>query len=949
MKPISLLFPAGRFGPSPAAPGTRGLDRFGPAILFRNRAVFVRALGRRLIYFALLAGGLAGSAGPLLRAAPSSLRTILADSIQPVPVDAPASGPHRVRADLSGAEAAAPLNFLVSLRMRHFAEFTAIVQSGQQISKADMEAKYLPKQSDYDRVCAWLTGQGFTLTLADQQHTNVFARGSVAQLAAALEVSFARIATPDGEYTSAVTPPSVPAELADVVLGVDGLQPHIQVLAPAPSAAAVADTFLHPSRVIPADLLTAYRVPANLNGAGQTIAIFANSLPLASDLASFYSQAGITELNPNFTIVPINGGALPGPPTGEVALDTEWSTGIAPGANLRVYACPGGGEPDFIAACTVILNEGIAKVFSSSISNPETSLAPATLQSCSQVLAQMAAAGISVFHGSGDSGAYGSPEYPTTDPYVTALSGTQMTFNANWTETGETVDPSTGGGYSTFFARPAWQTGPGVPAGTMRCVPDAAAPSSLISAVGTIFGLAVENGQTLGIGGTSATGPIWAGLAAIINQARANAGLPPVGLFGPRIYPLIGTNAFTDITVGNNGAYNAGFGYDLCSGVGTPLVANLIQALLAEPTILIQPQSQTIAPGTTVAFNVSAAATLAPTYQWQFNGGTIANATSPRLVLNGANAANAGTYTCTVANALLSLTTQPATLVAAATGNPGRLGNLSVLAQAGTGSQPLTVGFVTGGAGTSGAQTLLIRADGPALGQAPFDLPNVLADPQIILFQSESIVAMNDNWNSNYAQVVAADAATGAFPLPAGSLDSAMVSTLAAGAYSVQITGNGKGAGTALAEIYDDTAAGTYTPATPRLVNLSCLDPVAAGGVLTAGFVVGGTTSKTVLVRATGPALAATPFNLAGTMPDPELSVHASVGGQDTVLATNAGWGGDAQITAADAATGAFALTNPGSQDSAVLLSLPPGSYTAQVSSVSGVAGTTLVEVYEVP
>jgi hypothetical protein len=118
---------------------------------------------------------------------------------------------------------------------------------------------------------------------------------------------------------------------------------------------------------------------------------------------------------------------------------------------------------------------------------------------------------------------------------------------------------------------------------------------------------------------------------------------------------------------------------------------------------------------------------------------------------------------------------------------------------------------------------------------------------------------------------------------------------------------------------------------------------VVASGILTAGFTVGGATSKTVLIRATGPALAS--LGVTGTMPDPTLSVFSG----QTMLAYNAGWGGSSQIAAAAASVYAFALTNPASLDSAVLITLPPGAYTVQGKSASGTAGITLIEVYEIP
>ncbi len=512
------------------------------------------------------------------------------------------------------------MNIVVSLRMRNFGEFQAAIQSGRTFTQSEMETEYLPLKADYDRVSAWLASEGLTPTLVDSRHTNLFFRGSVSQISSALGASFARVATTDGEFTSAISAPSVPQEIAPLILGISGLQPHILAHSPTIEPNGLTENFVHPTRAIPSDVLTAYHVPSNLNGAGQTIAIFADFAPLATDLTAFWQGVGVTEQNPTFTVIPVNGGPTTEGSQNEVTLDTEWSTGIAPGASLRVYAAPTGGITDFVTACTMILNDGVAKIVSSSFSNAETELAPASMQSCSQLLAQMAAAGITVFHGAGDSGSYGpsaAPEYPPTDPYVTSLGGTAMSFDANWNETSEVVWPSSGGGYSTVFLQPAWQTGPGVPTGTMRCVPDAAAPSSLISSSGLLYGYIVLNGAAnTGIGGDSLTGPIWAGLTAIINQSRANAGLPAVGLLGPKIYPLIGTAAFTDITSGSDGGFSAGPGYDLCSGVGSPNVTALIQALANEVSFTVQPSSQTIANGSTVVFNATTSGSPAPAYQW---------------------------------------------------------------------------------------------------------------------------------------------------------------------------------------------------------------------------------------------------------------------------------------------------------------------------------------------
>jgi hypothetical protein len=143
--------------------------------------------------------------------------------------------------------------------------------------------------------------------------------------------------------------------------------------------------------------------------------------------------------------------------------------------------------------------------------------------------------------------------------------------------------------------------------------------------------------------------------------------------------------------------------------------------------------------------------------------------------------------------------------------------------------------------------------------------------------------------------------------------------------------------------VYDNTAAGTYTATTPRLINLSCLQLVKANSLLTAGFTVSGMTAKTVLIRASGPSLSA--FNVSGVMPDPTLNLFSGT----TSIATNAGWGGDAAIAAANSSVYAFAFASATSKDSALLVTLNPGTYSVQVTSATGAAGTTLVEVYEVP
>jgi hypothetical protein len=396
---------------------------------------------------------------------------------------------------------------------------------------------------------------------------------------------------------------------------------------------------------------------------------------------------------------------------------------------------------------------------------------------------------------------------------------------------------------------------------------------------------------------------------------------------------------------GTNGTANVTVTATDSNGNTAKAVVNVTSA--PPLAVTLQPAAQTVTPGSTVVFATSLNTTIGATYQWTLNGVAVTGATNARLLISGTSAANAGTYACKITSPLGTVTTQGAALAVAANANPGRLGNLSVLNNF-TAGQTLTVGFVTGGSGTTGAQSLLIRASGPSLA-AISGLSGTMLDPRLqVIAQGQSApIASNDNWGtpaSNGAQVTAADTATYAFPLLSGSLDAALVASLGYGPYTVQV--NGTGPGYALTELYDDTPTGTYTTATPRLINVSCNSLIPVGGSLTAGFVITGSTSKTVLIRATGPTLQ-TDFDVSGVMTDPQVKVYSSGGAAP--IASNAAWGGDPQIAAASSSVGAFAFASTTSLDSAVLITLSPGAYTAVVSSVSNGGGVALVEVYEIP
>lgn len=371
------------------------------------------------------------------------------------------------------------------------------------------------------------------------------------------------------------------------------------------------------------------------------------------------------------------------------------------------------------------------------------------------------------------------------------------------------------------------------------------------------------------------------------------------------------------------------------------------------PQFVSQPASLVVNSGGSAVFSAAATGVAASSYQWDFNGSALSDgqgvsgSASSTLVVTGVASKNAGSYTCVATNAYGSASSNAASLSVVASTNPGRLVDISCRAEVGGGSTQLISGFVTGGDNVTGTEPILIRASGPALAQ--FGVAGFLSDPNLGLNNTSGSIGSDSGWAGS-SLISSTAAAVGAFAWTSPtSHDSALVDSLAPGAYTAQVTSAGGNSGIALAEIYDATPAGTYSPSSPRLTNLSTRAQVGSGAnILIAGFVVGGATAKTVLVRGSGPALI--PFGVGSTLADPELLLYRSnADGSSTLVGSNNGWGGNTQIASVAASVGAFPWGAEGTPDSALLATLPPGSYTAQVVGASGDTGVALVEIYDVP
>jgi hypothetical protein len=510
-------------------------------------------------------------------------------------------------------------------------------------------AQFGPTAKDVAAVTTFLRGQGLVVDAIAPNHLLIDAHGSVYNVNRAFGTHLGYFAFHGRTVYAPTSDISIPATLANVILSVGGLDDvahyhplRIQRTYDVPAL----DPHPGPGGgYTPSELRTAYDMNSLIssdNGTGQTVAIFELDGYQPTDINTYLSNYSLGSAK--YSNVLVDGATnTAGSGAIEVELDMEVVSAIAPGATQHIYIGPNSttGVND---TYNKIVTDNTAKVTSTSWGECEANSGTSELQALDNIFAQGAAQGQAFFAAAGDSGAYDcdttalAVDSPADDPNVVGVGGTTLTTGSGGTYSSETVwscstcsgrgpnGTGGGGGLSTYFAQPSYQTGPGVSnsySNGNREVPDVTAdadPNSGYSIYCTVTaaGCSGTSGWTV-VGGTSAAAPLWAGLSTDTNQYLAGLSKPTLGSASSTLYHLFNTTqtytAYHDITTGNNLYYPATAGYDLASGIGSPDVWNLARDAAGgtsssnDFSINASPTSISIAQGNNGTVTISTAVT----------------------------------------------------------------------------------------------------------------------------------------------------------------------------------------------------------------------------------------------------------------------------------------------------------------------------------------------------
>lgn len=511
------------------------------------------------------------------------------------------------------------LNLAIGLRGRNEAELDRFLHElytpgsphyRRFLSAAEFSERFGPSPAQRERARAYVRAHGLALRPAASGLV-IEARGRVADIERAFHVRLRKYRHPV-DRRDFFAPDGEPAVEEDVpIRDVQGLDDFSRPK-PRLTVRAADESFRTPRSGSAAqgsyggvDFRAAYVPGVSLTGRGQSLAQVQFDGFYSEDIAQYAATFGIP-LVPVETVLVDGYDGVPTPGlnnyNAEVSLDLELAMAMAPGLDkIIVYSGGPYGSPN--AVLSRIADENRARQVSCSWGWSGGPDATTEL-----IFKQMAAQGQSFFTASGDEGAYSAtalddPEQanaPASSPNITVVGGTTLTTSGpGGARLDETVwnrgqSGASGGGVSSVYELPEWQDAFAMTAAggsaTRRNIPDVAL---LADDAWVIY----NQGSGAAFSGTSLAAPLWAGLAALVNEQAGLYGLPPVGFLNPALYALghgLDYNAvFHDIVTGGNtnrfspGSFFAREGFDLCTGWGTPNGTELIQHLAQPPDSLV--------------------------------------------------------------------------------------------------------------------------------------------------------------------------------------------------------------------------------------------------------------------------------------------------------------------------------------------------------------------------
>ena len=482
----------------------------------------------------------------------------------------------------------------------------------QFITPEEFVNRYAPTAEQISNEKAFLESQGIAVQDVSENHVFIHASGTVSALNNAFKTEVHQFVRSNGKQYFAPAY-EVQAPVTSRITNVIGLSntaefhSHIARSGKKPSdpTPPPAEGTAPGGGLAPADIRTAYNVPSNLDGTGQTLGLFELDGYKAANITAYEKQFGLpaTPLK-NVLIDSFSGKPADGEV--EVELDIELMIALAPKATQILVYEGANSEAGLIDTYTKIATDNLAKQVSSSWGMAESSSAAADMQSENTIFKQMVAQGQTLYSAAGDSGAEDdgstvSVDDPSGQPYVVAVGGTKMVMSSTAAWQSETTwneltasEGAGGGGISTVWTIPSWQSGTikydTQSSKTMRNLPDVALNADPVTGYGVYFTdtSSSTKPQWAPVGGTSAAAPLWAAFNALVNQNRVAKGLSLTGFINPALYAIgTGSNAasdFHDIADGSNngnstGSFKTYKGYDNATGWGSFQATNLLNDL----------------------------------------------------------------------------------------------------------------------------------------------------------------------------------------------------------------------------------------------------------------------------------------------------------------------------------------------------------------------------------